>query len=575
MCKAGEIQDAYNIAIEDWEADPANVWTQREVGWAIYYKMKALAQTGDYDHLVEQLEQLKSLDRLTVEEDSMIFENVVRSFGGYFKSNAFLNDNDPMQKLSAVIQKLQEYGFNEEYIQQQAGWALYYLIKADADAGKYDSLVTHLDKLKSLDQLTMEQDRIIFDNMLFAVCKYIKNNVFLNDPSAPSKLSAIFSILKDYDFNPSRGYSYLLQIHLKFVDFWNEIVDFFEWWNLDKLTQEDYTPFENQKGQKMMTLAERAFIANSKALLKLKDLGRIEEFLPKLDALMNAHLEMTYPGYFYGKLLLSLGNNEEEALKVVIPFARKKLTEFWVWQLLSDVFSHNQEKQLACLLRAVNCKTKETFLGKVRIKLAKLYMTKQQYDKARFHIDKVTRCYVEQGWKLPPEINNWMHEQWLNRTQPNGNEDVDYMAITNTILCEGTEEAIAIVTYFDQQSKRVSMIYGYQKRLSQKLRIKVGPGAVLKINYIIEAEGKPKILNAVKGNFPNDLQYAEVVQGIVDKRDDKPFAFLKVGTQRYFIPPNTVQKFHVGNGETLKALAVYDYDKKKDSWNWVCISINK
>ena len=75
--------------------------------------------------------------------------------------------------------------------------------------------------------------------------------------------------------------------------------NFFDWWNLDNLTQENYTPYINQKGQKIMTLAERAFIANSKALLRLNDLGRIEEFLPKMDNLMNNHKEMMYPGYFY------------------------------------------------------------------------------------------------------------------------------------------------------------------------------------------------------------------------------------------------------------------------------------
>lgn len=486
MCKAGQIQEAYNIAVEDLENEPQNVWSHREVGWALYY-----------------------------------------------------------------------------------------MIKGDADAGNYDELVEHFNKLKSLELLTIEQDNLIFDNVLFAIGKYIKNNIFLNDPVASSRLSAIFSLLKDYTFNPSKGYSYLLQNHLKFVDFWNEIVDFFEWWNLDNLTNEDYVPYVTERGNRMMTLAERAFIANSKALLKLKDLGRIEEFLPKLDKLMNDHPEMTYPGYFYGKLLLSLGDNEEEALKVVIPFARKKSTEFWVWQLLSDVFAHDQEKRLACLLRAVNCRTQETFLGKVRIKLADYYVRNKQYDKARFHIDKVTRCYVEQGWKLPNEIEYWMHEPWLNTTTPNGDAGMDYKTITDAILCEGTEEAIAIVTYFDPNSKRVSMIYGWQKRLSQKLRTKVGPGAVLKINYILEADGKPKVLNAVRGTFSNDLQYAKVVQGTISKRDDKPFAFLKTGTKDYFIPPATVQKYHVTNGDTVKALAVYDYEKRKETWNWICISINK
>ena len=134
-----------------------------------------------------------------------------------------------------------------------------------------------------------------------------------------------------------------------------------------------------------MSLAERAYNANSKALLRLNDNERIREFLPKLDNLMNNHPEMTWPGYFYGKLLLSLGSTPEEELRVILPFARKKATEFWVWQLLSDVFVNDNEKRLACLLRAVHCDTQEQFLIKVRIKLARLFILQGQYNLAKYH----------------------------------------------------------------------------------------------------------------------------------------------------------------------------------------------
>lgn len=486
MCKAGQILEAYNIAIQDLENAPTNVWTQREVGWALYYS-----------------------------------------------------------------------------------------IKADVDSGNFDMLLGHLDKLRTLDLLTIENDGMIFENILFAISKYIKDSVSVNDQSASSKLSSIFKVLRNYQFKPSKGYSYFLQNVIKFAESWNEMVDFFDWWNLDNLTQEDYVPYVTERGNKLMTLAERAFIANSKALLIQGDHGCIEAFLPKLDALMSAHPEMIYPGYFYGKLLLALGTNEDEALRVLIPFARKKSTEFWVWQLLAEVFANAPEKQLACLLRAVNCRTQESFLPKVRMKLANIYINNQQYDKARFHIDKVTRCKVEQGQRIPYEIANIMHEPWLNMTQPNGNADLDYMAITNAILYKGTEEAIAIVTYFDPQSKRSSMIYGCQKRLTQKIRIKVNAGDALKINYINEADSRPKILNAVRMEMPNNLQFAKIVQGVIRKRDDKAFAFLKSDSKDFFIPPSAVQKYHVSDGESVSALIVYDYDKKKDSWNWVCISIKK
>lgn len=259
------------------------------------------------------------------------------------------------------------------WAQRSVGWALYYMIKNDSEFGDYAKLLEHIDELKSLDKLTLNNDSMIFDNVQFQIANFIRNHIQLTDIEASSKLSTFFLKLKDYDFKSSIGHSFLLQSIIKFEN-WTEIVDFFEWWNLDNLTQEDYTPYINQRGQKMMTLAERAFIANSKALLRLNDLGRIEEFLPKLDNLMNNHKEMMYPGYFYGKLLLALGSDSDEALKVIIPFARKKVTEFWVWQLLSDVFTNNEDKQLACLLRAVHCRTQETFLGKVHIKLASLYI---------------------------------------------------------------------------------------------------------------------------------------------------------------------------------------------------------
>lgn len=460
------------------------------------------------------------------------------------------------------------------WLQRALGWALYYIIKGDADRGDYAKLLEHIDELKSLDQLTLDNDCMIFDNVQFQIANFIKNRVFLTDIEASAKLSTFFLKLKDYAFKPSKGHSFLLQSYIKF-DNWSEMADFLDWWNLDNLTQEDYTPFIKSNGQKIMTLAERAYIANSKALLKLNDADRIEEFLPKMDTLMNEHEEMMYPGYFYGKLLLALGSDADEALKVIIPFARKKATEFWVWQLLSDVFTNDEEKQLACLLRAVHCRTQETFLGKVRVKLATLYIKRMQLNSARYHIDAVTRCYASQGWRLPYEIDYWTHQPWLNATTPDAKDPIDYMSITDAILCDGAEECIAVVTYVDQNSHKSSLIYGYEKRIAQKLRFKVQIGNILKLHYVTDKEGRMKALSSTKVQLPADLNYAKHVEGTIDKREDKEFAFLKAGNARCFVAPAVVKKFNLKNGDNVKSLIVYDYDKKKESWNWVCVNVKK
>lgn len=461
----------------------------------------------------------------------------------------------------------------DPWVHREMAWALNYQMKGDADTGNYQSLIAHIDELKALDLLSIPADNIVYENVLFKIAGLIKHHVAPTDVDTPAKLSTIFSKLRDYTFEPSKGYSFLLQSVIK-CGSWAEMADFIDWWNLGNLTQEDYTPFKTENGRQLMSVAERAFIAQSKALLLLKDLGRIEEFLPKLDDLMNAHPEMTYPGYFYGKLLLSLGSTPEEALKVIIPFARKKATEFWVWQLLSDVFTSEPDKQLACLLRAVHCRTQENFLGKVRIKLATLYIQRNMLDHAKFQIDKVTQCYLSQGWHVPYEVDCWIHQSWINSVTPIGSDSIDYQGITNDILCEGTEEAIAIVTSVDQKTQKVYMIYGQEKKMSQRLRLKVGPGTVLKINYIIDGDGRPKVLYAGKAQFPTDLSYAKVVDGKIKKRDEWSFAFMHYDNKKCFVPPKVVSKYEVVDGQEVKCLIVYDYDKTKETWRWVCLSIN-
>ena len=460
------------------------------------------------------------------------------------------------------------------WTQRAFGWALYYVIKSDVEKGYYEALTEHVTELMDLKLLTIANDSMIYDNVQLQIGTFIKKHVMLNDIEASVKLSTFFHLLKDYSFKSSLGHSVLLQSYIKF-DTWSEMADFLDWWNLDTLQAQDYIPYVMPNGKKIMTLAERAFIANSKALLKQNDLGRIEEFLPKLDYLMTNHPEMMYPGYFYGKLLLKLGSNMDEALKVIVPFARTKVSDFWVWQLLSDVYTHAPEKQLACLLRAVHCKTQETFLGKVRIKLATAYIQMNQLDRARHHIDMITRCYVSQGWKLPYEVECWIHQPWFNTARPNGNDPIDFLKITNEILCNGTEEAIAVVTYVDPNSHKATIIYGEEKRMIHKFRFNVGVGSILKINYIKDANGKIKILNSAKTSFPNNLSYIKVVEGLVNKQKQNNFAFMKSSIGNCFISGNIIQKYNVVNGEQIKALVVYDYNKKKEVWNWVCISIKR
>ena len=128
--------------------------------------------------------------------------------------------------------------------QRGLGWALYYMIKIDSESGNYVQLLEHIDELKSLNQLTLATDSMIFDNVQFQIANFIRTHIPLTDIEASSKLSTFFLKLKDYDFKSSKGHSYLLQTILKFEN-WSEMPDFFDWWNLYNPKIRNYHPIHD------------------------------------------------------------------------------------------------------------------------------------------------------------------------------------------------------------------------------------------------------------------------------------------------------------------------------------------
>lgn len=459
-----------------------------------------------------------------------------------------------------------------EWAQKSLGWTLYYFIRADVDAADYDNLLIHIDELLSLGKLNVTPDAMILDNVQFKVAEFIKNHVDEADDASPAKLSALFSRLRSFTFEPSKGHSFLLQSILR-CNAWDEMADFIEWWGLDNLTEEDFTPFTLPNGKKMMTLAERAYIAYAKALLKTPDDDRINAFLPKLDALMTQHDEMTYPGYFYGKLLLLQGRDGEEALEAIIPFARKKSTEFWVWQLLADVFADDDDKQLACLLRAVHCRTQEAFLGKVRTKLAEAYVRRGLFAQARFQAEAVARAYTSNGWRVPRDVADWFSESWFCEAVPDDVAPLDYMAISDEVLCQGAEKCIAVVTYYDPKLKKAAVVYGQEQRLFQRLDTPVQAGDILHLYYVTDKEGHVKVIHTMKAKLPDGLSYARHIDGSIVRRDGQNFAFLKAKKMYVFVPPTLVASVNLKNGDRIKGIIVTDYNKQKEKWDWVCVGV--
>lgn len=208
---------------------------------------------------------------------------------------------------------------NDVWVQRAMGWALYYQVRSDLEHGQSEQLLNHAELLLSLSLLTPEQDAMIIDNLLWKLAEFLK----LSPKDNTALADSVFNITHTHCFRPSKAYSFLLKCFLAFKG-WDKMQACLEWWNLDNLMPEDYASFKLDNGRTLMSLAEQAYIAYAKVLLQSHDREQIRAFIPKIEVLADQYPDMTYPGYFCGKLLLADGANRDEALKRVMPFVYKK-----------------------------------------------------------------------------------------------------------------------------------------------------------------------------------------------------------------------------------------------------------
>lgn len=462
----------------------------------------------------------------------------------------------------------------DSWTQVGFAWSIYFLLKANIKEQNGTNVFPLLDELYGLDLLSTDNAAMLYDSVLWIIAEYVKKT---HDEKV---LDSILLSISRFTFKPSKGYSYLLKVVMGF-DKWNHLLDFFEWWNLENLMPEDYQPFEMNNGKKIMSLAEQAYINCSKALLKLNNREMIREFLPQIEKLTDNYPDMTYPGYYCGKLMLATGSGKEDALDAIMPFVRKKQSEFWVWQLLSEINKEEPETQLACLLYASHCKAKEFFLRRIRVKLISILLSKMDFPRAKYHLEKVLDNSKQENINPPIEVQEWLKESWVQNTSADKTDSIDYQTICRKILTRGANESIAIVTYANNEKKNARIVYGERKETmirTSAMHFKVGKGVLLKV-YWLPAE-KEDIVVSVEEIKPSKLlleniPYIKVINGVIEKKDSKPFAFIKGERIKCFITPNDVAKNSIRGNEVATVVATLTFNEKKGDWTWVCVSLKK
>lgn len=486
------------------------------------------------------------------------------------------------EALQLAIQALESEPYNI-WNKRAAALVYYDYLKKNAQPESFEAFKENLIKIKNL-QLP-EDEKVVFDNCAWQIGRLVfalQNQ----DQVDYGKINELFEIIRNFHFTkPSEAYSFIYKAFHKGYQNWSNYLTFADWWNFDNLRSEDYLK-EEFNGKKIMSIAEQAYIAYSKKLLEGEaldpfgqqraiDKEKIQSFLPKLDALIDKHPDYQYPPYFKAKLLLASGS-DENVLSAFIPFAKQKRNDFWVWELMAEIFSEDKDIQFACYCKALSLKTPEDFLVKLRQTFSEMLIEKKMYNEAKTEIQKVIATREKHEWKLPNQIVQWTEQEWYKSAiAKKDNQDLysSHIKQAEEILFQDIPEEIIAVEFVNENKSMLNFVkdkrkYGFFNYSGNLTKPQIGD--LLKVRFNGEGQdGFYKILTAKKADSNETTDAVKNFEGTIKVVSPQNFGFI----EDIFIEPKIIVESKLADGQTVKGRAILSFNKKKNEWGWKAIEI--
>lgn len=466
-------------------------------------------------------------------------------------------------------------------------WVYYDYLKLNSSPEQYEDFLVWLSEIQMLN--LPSDEKMLFEQLAWQIGK-MAFGLKKSFPNDPYKGIRLFESINTFHFpKPSAAYSFLFRGLHKLLKDTNEYIKFADWWNFENFMSEDFQKEQMPNGRDVMAIAEQAYISYAKHLLphylteggihsgELSfDIEKAKGFLPKLKALGIAYPDYQYPGYFQAKLLVALGDTDK-LLDTLLPFAKKKQNDFWVWEILAEAFSNDPEKVFACYCKALTCKSPEEMIINLRQKMARELKQKGNFSEAKTEIELLIYARTKNGFKIPDEVKKWQNEDWFKKTVSQKDNLAfykQYIHIAEEILFNDIAEELVFVEFVNRDKKVLNFIisevkYGFFKY--NHLNINPQVGDILKVRFQGGSVGNIyKVCSAVKVSNPSFKEnFQKNVNGVIRLDEGKNFGFVK----DYYIHPDLVSKHRLKNGDEINALIIKSFNKSKSTWGWKVLSI--
>ena len=454
-------------------------------------------------------------------------------------------------------------------------WVLY--AQLDVLASNLDDFLAKINEVKELDLPASEE--MFFENISIVISKAAR--VITHEATLDiNKIHRLFDSVKGLSLKRnSKWFSVLFNAMHKAMKESNRYIEFVDWWDFKNFRPEDFQKEKMPNGKEVMAIAEQAYIAYAKHLLpKQTQHGEIifnkdkaEAFLPVLSQIVEDYPQFQYPAYFNAKLLLALGD-KDNMLESLLPFAKKKRNDFWVWEILAEAFSSDPEKVFACYCKALSCKSPDEMLVSLRQKMARLLIARKLYNEARTEIDLLVHARTEHGFKIPAEVTNWQSVDWYKtavQSKSNFGFYKAYLPIAEALLFSDVPEESVIVEFVNADKKILNFIasetnFGFLKYDRFFSDVKVGD--TLKVRFQGGSnEGMHQLYTAIKVNDETfKKQFMKEVTGVVRTPNGKPFGFI----DDVFIQPSLIKNYNLSDGMQFTGKAMRSFNKEKKQWSW-------
>lgn len=492
-----------------------------------------------------------------------------------------LRKSGKLEEALAMAQAELEAAPDNIWGKRNISWVYFEYLKKAIESGSYNDIMEWLDKIAEL--AMPETENMFWENIAFQVGKV----GFMLSKSVPIDGNKSLNLINKVETFPfpkhGEGYSFLFKGCHKLLKETDHYLRFADWWGFESFLPKDFEKDTLPDGKQVMSIAEQAYIAYAKRLLPkstpsgeiLFDIAKATDFLDKLTRLAERRPDYQYPPYFQAKLLLAIGD-KENILGALLPFARKKRNDFWVWEIIAEALSSDSEKVFACYCRALLCISPEEMLVSLRQKFARMLIRKQLYAEAKTEIARILEVKNQKGHKTSPELNSWVLESWYSATkQLKTNKELykRYAPIADEILYQDTPEELVFVEFVNKDRKILNFIaseskFGYFKY--ERFLSDVNVGDVLLVRFQGGSnEGIHQILTATKSMNPEfQSEFLKERQGQVKIREGQSFGFLEDA----FISPSIVSKSKLVDGSIFKGRVIKSYNKDKKQWGWKVVS---